>query len=422
MLNINNNIVGAKGGLLGAWYGFRLIKGQTETLVTEIGSDPATIAAKPVNSYDMIYPAVVDHAGNVVYKLGGSTGNDLTKKKDSDEASDLTGADGEVMTVFEPFYYRVDIWSDGTDTYEDWKFSLYPLSGFAKTPRFFWGIYPAYYNSGSDIIQSVSAVTQETNQTRDWFRQKAANIGSGWCIEPYFMYNIIYHLWVAESLNLNSQEAISTGATNANSGDWDTFCSGKWPVWETHGGALSSYADPDGNLIVDSPNSADVRHGEISLTIENWGDGTKTLNTQIAVMFHIRNPFGHIWKFKDGLNLHNSSENGARAYTSHNPGDFADDTETGYNLIGNIAENDGYVSEFLNKHMLPTQINGGSSEHVGDYHFTYYDNDPNSGWRGAYAGGILNNGSLAGPADFKLANGSTVNAPTLGARLCKIFE
>jgi hypothetical protein len=419
----NTNTIGARKGLPFAWYGFRLIKGQTETLVTEIGSDSTTIANKPVSSTDRVYPAVVNHDGSINYKLGGSTGNNLTKKLGSAEASNLDGTDGEVMTVFEPFYYRYDVWSDGSNTYEDWKFSLYPLAGFIKFPKFMKGIYPAYYDSGNDIIRSISGVTPTNNQQRSWYRQKAANIGAGWCIEPIHQYNVLYHLWVAQSLNLNMQESVSEGATNASSGDWSTFCGGTyWPVWQSHGGALSSYADPGGVLNVSSPNSADVRTGEIPVEIQNWGDGTKTLNTQIAVVWHIRDFFGHTWKFKDGLNIHNSSELGARAFQCKDPANFADDTEVGYEMIGNIAESDGYVSKFLEGHMLPTETAGSSSEHVGDYHYTYYDNDPDIGWRGAYAGGTLISGSNAGPAYFHLNRGSSIDRPSLGARLCKIFD
>jgi hypothetical protein len=425
MLSMNTNTLGASAKRragVGPWYGFRLIKGQTESLVTEIGSDPTTIANKPVSSTDRVYPAVVTHDGTVQYKLGGSTGNDLTKKSGSAEASNLDGTDGEVGTIFEEFYYTWRKWSDGTNTYIDWKFSIYPNPGWKRFPKFFMGIYPAYYDSGNDILRSISGVTPTNNQQRSWYRQKAANIGSGWCQEPYYQYNILYFLWVAQSLNLNMQESVSVGATNALGGDWTAFCGDYWPVWQTHGGALSSYADAGGVLNVSNPNQADVRTGEIPIEIQNWGDGTKTLNTQMAVAWHVRDYFGHFWRFKDGLNIHNSSANGARAFVSDDPANFADDTESGYELIGNIAESDGYVSEFLEGHMLPTETAGGSSAHVGDYHYTYYDNNPDVGWRGAFAGGSLVNSSYAGPACFVLGNSSSFVTPHLGARLCKIFD
>jgi hypothetical protein len=283
------------------------------------------------------------------------------------------------------------------------------------------GIYPAYYDSGNDILRSISGVTPTTNETRSWYRSKAANIGGGWCITPYHHYNVLYHLLVAERLNLNMQESISEGAIGAGSGDWSTFCGGSyWPVWTSDGGQLSSYADPGGVLNINNPNQVDARHGEIPLTIENWGDGTATLNTQIAIMWHIRDPWGHTWKFKDGLNIHNSSANGARVFQAKDPANFADDTEIGYELAGNIAENGAYVSKFLQGHMLPTKVSGESSSHVGDYHYSYYDNDPDSGWRVAYAGGAMFNGSFAGPACFYLRYSSSSDSEFLGARLCKV--
>ncbi|MCF8219396.1 MAG: hypothetical protein K9J21_10500 [Bacteroidales bacterium] len=417
---VGTSVAKSVSSLAGRWYGFRLIKSQTGSIVIAIGSDQDTIASKPVSSPDRIYPAVINTAGDIVYKLGGTTGNDLTKKRNTSEASDLTGGDGEVMTVFEPFYYRYDIIVDGTTTYEDWKFSVNPIPGFTRMPRFFKGIYPAYYDSVTDKLRSVSGVTPTTNERRSWYRQKAANVGSGWCIEPYYADNVLYHLLVAERLNLNTQEDISVGAANASSGDWNTFCGGYWPVWTADGGQLSSYADAGGVLSVASPNAADVRTGEIPLTIENWGDGTLTLNTQIAVMWHVRDPWGHTWKFKDGINIHNSSANGARVFTSRKAANFADDTDINHNLIGNIAENDGYVSRFLAGHILPVETAGSSSQHVGDYYYTYYDNSPDSGWRVAFAGGLLHYGSNAGFACFRVFNGSSDDYSYVGARLCKI--
>ncbi len=419
ILSVQNTLGVSKGPF--SWYGFRLIKGQTETLVTEIGSDPATIANKPVSSTSRIYPAVVDAAGNVLYKLGGTTGNDLTKKRGTTKAADLSGVDGEVMTVFEPFYYRYDVWSDETNTYEDWKFSLYQLPGYTRFPRFFMGIYPAYYDSGNDILRSISNVTPETNKTRSWYRGKAANIGSGWCITPYYYYNVIWHLLVAERLNLNSQEDISTGATNAGGGDWDDY-NGYYPVWTADGGAASDYGAGTITATPGDPNTADVRVGEIPVTVDSWGTGSLTLNTQMAVIWHMRDVLGHIWEWQDGLNIHNSSAEGSRAFQAKDPANFADDTETGYNLVGNLAENDGYASKLVEGQMLPVDISGGSSEHIGDYFYTYYDNNADSGWRVARVGGHLYHGSLAGLSSLHVYYDSSFVHPHIGARLCKIFD
>lgn len=404
-----------------SWYGFQLIKGQTDTTVVSIGSDSDTIANKPVSSSDRIYPAIVKSDGTINYKLGGATGNDLTRNADDTADSVLDGTDGEVMTVFEPFYYTWYLRSDENNTYEEWRFSKYPVPGWSYFPRFFMGIYPAYYDSGADKLRSISGVTPTTNERRSWYRQKAANVGSGWCIEPYFATNVLYHLLVAERLNLNTQEDISVGATNARSGDWSDY-NGYHPVWTADGGAASSYGSGTVTATPSDPNAADIRTGEISLTVENWGDGTLTLNTQIAVMWHVRDPWGHTWKFKDGINIYNSSADGARVFTSRKAAEFADDTEANYSLIGNIAETDGYVSRFLDGHMLPAETSGSRSQHVGDYHNTHYDDYPDGGWRVAFSGAHLYLGSLAGLAYFALYRGSIHDSVTVGARLCKIGE
>lgn len=72
------------------WYGFSLIKGQTDSTVVSVGSDSETIANKPVSSYDRIYPAIVKSDGTINYKLGGATGNDLTRNSDDNVMYDGT--------------------------------------------------------------------------------------------------------------------------------------------------------------------------------------------------------------------------------------------------------------------------------------------------------------------------------------------
>lgn len=390
------------------WYGEKFEIGQTSTITSEIGSSEL-ISSEPITSN--IYPAVINEDKSINYKLNP---NNLTQKENED-SSDLSGADGDVMAVI-PTYYR-KWWVENGYIYN--AFSPTYIPGFTKIPKHARGIYMAD-EDGSSKLRSRSNVTPLTNKTRNYYRTRASNKGSGWSITPYFIYESDYFLWLTESQKLHSQEAISVGATNASSTNWSNY-NGYYPVWKTDGGSASSYGGGTVTASPTNPNTSNVRTGEIPITVSSF-DGT-TLNTQMAILWWMRDVFGHIWEFWDDINIYNSSANGSQVYISKNPNNFADDISSNYILYANIAQNDGYISQFVNGTILPylNGVSGNSSNHCGDYHYSRYDNDPNSGWRVALAGGTLNHGTRAGLLLSNFHNDSGNDSPNLGARLCLIF-
>lgn len=408
----NYNVDGAqiKSKSADYWYGFRMTIGQSGTSVTAIGRSDL-IDSQPVSQ--AIYPAMIAEDKTEVYKLNP---NDLTKKLNG-LPSDLSGADGDAQSVIPDYWIKIDV--DGATV--DIKFSPIEQAGWTKIPKHAKGIYKADEDA-SGKLRSRSGVTPLTNKTRDYFRQRAAAKGAGWCIEPYFIREADIYLAFSELLNINSQEAIGDGATNADSTDWDNYNS-RYPVWTTDGGAASSYGAGTVTYTPGDPNSADVRIGVINLIVSDFVNGTSDLNTEMAVLWWMRDVFGHILEWVDGINIHNSTEAGSVAYICRDPSKFADDTDVDYEVYAQLAEADGYISEFIPGTILPAQggVSGASSEHVGDRFYTIFDTNPDSGWRVARWGGDLSNGSNAGLCSAIVNSSSGHDNPAIGARLCLIF-
>ena len=359
-----------------------------------------------------IYPAVVNEDKTINYKLNP---DDLTQKEDG-TASVLDGTDGDVMIIIPDYWMYHEVLPTGKVKYH---FSPSPLPGYTKIPKHAKGIYKADEDSNSKL-RSRSNVTPLVNQTRDYFRQRAYNKGDGWCIEPYFIREADTLLAFAELLNNNSQSVIGTGATNASSSNWDAY-NNYSPVWTTDGGSASSYGSGTVTATPSDPNTSSVRTGTIPIEVSGF-NGT-TLTTEMAILWWMRDVFGHIWEWVDGINVYNSSANGSEVFISNDVTAFADDTETNYFLYQKIAETDGYIEKFIPGTILPEKgyTNGGSGTYVGDYFYTYYENNADSGWRVARWGGRLSNGSWAGLCYAYVYLLSGAAHSHVGARLCLVW-
>lgn len=379
--------------LFDQWYGFEMTIGQSSSVVTAIGhTDLKT--SKPVHA--AMYPAVVAEDGTIEQILDKGR---IDKQADG-SPSTIDGTLGDVMLIIPEYYRKIEI----TDTKVRVMVSPYAIPGFTKIKQKGYGIYKAD-KDGSDKLRSRSGVTPLTSTTRANFRTYADNKNDAgydvtWHQKDYEISADLYWLFVMDELNLSAQAAIGDGATNASSTDWSNYNSYN-PVWDNGEG-----------------DDEDVWTGQIAVAVANFVGGSSDLNTNIAVLYGIRDVFGHLWEWVDGLNLHNSTANGARAFACANPDNFADDTDTNYSLIAQLAESDGYISKLIWGTILPSEVSGGSTNHCGDYHYSYFNNDPDSGWRVARFGGNLNDGSTAGLlcSAFNISSGFVV--AHLGARLC----
>jgi hypothetical protein len=349
---------------------------------------------------------VIANNGTVNYYLGAT---DSTKKEDMVTASDLTGADGQVMVEIPKFWYKHSY----AGTTHTWEICDKAKAGYSVHPAFmsdateldyiYIGAYEAIlydysassyidYASGAtitpaeDILSSVTGKKPVTNHTRAQGRQMAGARGSGWTGILYDEYSAIQLLYLIEYASFNSQTMIGSGISNVT--DWDTY-NNYYPI------APSGNSNSIGNA---SGNNA----GSTSCATES----SKYMSYR-----GIENFFGHIWKWLDGINTNNN-----RSYICNNAGNLADDTSSNFTDIGvNNINSGGYQSTLLNisRGFLPASVGADSGTKITDYY--YYQS---SGWAVALSGGDSAYGLSDGFFFLALVYGSGFSDSTIGFRVC----
>jgi len=350
---------------------------------------------------------ILNDDGGVEYYLGAT---DSTKREDGVIASDLTGADGQVMVQIPKFYYKYS-YSGTTHT---WEISLLPMDGFSVHPAFikngevvdyrYIGAYEgigwddsvsAYIDNtnvaatgwsgttidlANDILSSVSGKNPITDETRAEFRTIAANRGTGWRQQDFDLTSAIQLLYITEYADWNSQSMIGMGRTEISGGTW----------------TKDSYIGVTGKSNSD-------------------GNGTNSVggNTNDAYMTYrgIENFFGNVYKWVDGININDNVP-----YVCNTDTDFADDTTTGYTALGItlLASNDFVITlEQTARGFLPASVGGSSSTYLTDY---YYQE---AGWRVAQFGGHAIDGAGAGVVYWFLGDSSSVDYAFISGRLCR---
>ena len=372
------------------WFGYRTNRAASDPRVSHIGN-PILLTQLPVLS--QMRAAVIKDDESVNYYLDPVNFD----KKANGTASILTGADGQVM-IYKPAYYmRVDIIGD----YVDRKFSLLPLPGYEYKQAYWIGQQLGHINAAGKLC-SIHGVMPTTNKNRDEFRQAARARGSNnWCAYPFEIWEFLNDFFRLKYLTRDSQASatLGSGASNASSADWNTY---------------NAY-----NPVVACGLKKRLDDVEVPFSVENWPtSGAGTLSSQAACLYGIEHVFGQIWQYLDGLNIHNSTALGSRAFICTDPANFADDTESKYIFAGNLAETGGYISEMIEGSIFPTLTDAGSSTYYCDYHYSIFDTSPDVGWRGSHVGGYLSTGSSAGLAFSYFIGAASGRAANVGSRLC----
>ena len=372
------------------YYGVKWTIGQSNPVITQVGK-LELIAEMPLHSE--MKAAIVNDDRSINYWLDRYQ----LSKKANGEASDLTGADGQAMLIMpDDLYFHT--FDDVANNERYFLISPYSLSGFTKRTRRMIGIYPGYLDATK--LASISGVMPTSNRTPVQFLADGRARGTGWYPISYDVWMDIMIMYLIEHANFNFQAAISNGVTNASSADWDNY-NGYSPFVQNGEGDAQS-----------------VLNGEIPVTIPNFVNlGADPLNTQIAVFRQLRLLHG-CYEWIAALNIHNSVDNGSRAFICHDPEKFAYDTEADHEMVGQLAETDGYVTEWLSGHILPKAVGGSSTTHKCDYAYTNYDTDPASAWRAVLAFGDAN---LAGSAGLGCSNSNSSSGDSSSyavSRLC----
>lgn len=250
-----------------------------------------------------------------------------------------------------------------------------------------------------DVLSSVSGKLPMNYGTRAEFRAVAKNRGTGWRQQDYDLISAIHLLYLTEYASWDSQSMIGNGLTDWASG---------WPAWNNY------------NPIETTGNSNS--NGNATA---NTSGGDATVGSYMSYR-GIENFFGHLWKWVDGMNIHNYDDdagtNYSRVYISNIDTQFADNTATNYQAIADICEADGYIAtlEQIPRGFLPASIGASSSTKITDYFYTYYDDlgaAPFDDWRVAALGGNASAGLTAGVAGWHVDDSSGGRRRHLGGRL-----
>ena len=431
-----NLLLGAGFGL---WYGVEWDITESDSAVTRIGNMDLH-RSLPIQSG--MYRCILNDDGEEVYKLGA---DDSTKKEDGVTSAVLDGTDGMVMVRIPTFYAKFV--RDGNKRRV--LISENNLPGFMRMGGCYISAYEATIDRTTSGTPKLASVVNETanfrggNNNAEWdgtyrsllgmpatftsltnFRTYARNRkadNTEWNCMDYSAYKALYWLYVVEYANRNCQldfndaltsegfrqGGLGAGVTNINGTKWNTF-NGYYPFIKC------GYTNSLGN-----------KTGIVAYTMPDEYDAETPLTTYVPSYRGVENPFGHIWKWTDGLHIRiQSEEAGGRSilYTSDNPASYQDSNYDGYDEIGDIARSEGYVKDILfdEGEMLPTVTTGSSS--TKDFSDYFYTNIPASGesLRGVLFGGAASYGSDAG---FAYSDANSVPAETranFGSRLCFI--
>jgi len=337
--------------------------------------------------------------GTVNYYLDAS---DSTKKADG-TASDLSGADGQVMVEIPKFYYDHTF----TGATHDYNISRFNLTGFTIHNAFIkddvevdYRYFSAYEgsmwdNTTSAMVSSANIVTDmyasgdklcsisgeypKTNEQRSEFRTMAAQRGAGWRQLDFDLNSAVQLLYIIEYADFDSQTEIGYGRTQLSGGTW----------------TAGSYIGQCGKSNSD-------------------GDGTNSVagNTNDAYMTYrgIENWYGNVWKWNDGINI-----NANVPYVTNNASAWADDTATGYTNLGVTlaATNQWQITlADTDRGFLPASV-GADTTYVSDY---YYQS---TGWRVVRLGGYASNGAPAGAFFVSAHDAASQDGVTFGGRLAR---
>ena len=434
---------------------YSLVSGLTWNESTDIYTRTGALAGFPLGVtpgdywlpiHKLMKRCVVSDAGVIQYYLSPT---DSTKKADG-SAAVLDGTNGQVMVYVPAFYYRYAY----LNNLHSWEISPVPLDGFSLHPAFqndgvtkSYRLYGAYegYKDGSNKLCSISGVLPTVSVTRANFRTYAAARGDGWRQEEAYLDAAVHLLYAIEYADFDTQAFIGQGISqysvwpggpqaltgNSNAvGNATNKSDAAVPTWAaTTAKTLGQMVTP---TVANNYTYQCTTQGTTDGSQPTWPttigatvtDGT-VVWTCVRIGLYmsyrgIENWYGHVWKFVDGINIHNSTANRSRLYLCNNRASFADDTDSGYTLIGLLAETDGYFKTLIQTGVgfYPAGVGGGSATYLADYYYTYFNDNPDIGWRVALRGGHALNGAYAGAFYFTSSDSAASAVSNFGGRLC----
>lgn len=353
------------------------------------------------------------------------------------------GSRGQVMVEIPMHYIKFE--TNGTKRVV--RLSEHPLPGYHQVPQMYVSAYEAtlerstgklcsVVNEGTDYRGGGNNANYDgtyrsflgrpvTAISRTAFRAAARKRNTGntsWNCYLYQVHKALFWLFTVEYATLNSQAAynaeltsegfrqggLGAGVTDWSSSDWNTF-NGYYPF------VPCGHTDTLGN-----------QTGVVAYTAYSE-DGSELKTSNVPRYRGVENPFGHLWKWTDGINIRispteaNGGDNLSKIFVCEDTSKLNDTNYNGYKHVGNEVRSEGYVKEIVfgeEGEIMPSVVGGGSTTYFCDYHYT---NIPTS----EALRGVLFGGCASGGADAGLAYASSANAPSgtdayFGSRLCFI--
>lgn len=376
---------------------------------------------------------LLDDVGNVVEYLPSDDWTGAT----------LDGSKGQVMVEI-PMHYRK--FETIGNIRRCWV-SEYPVSGYHKVPKMYISAYEATVERSTKTLCSVMNSNADyrgggntsawdgtyrsllgrpaTNLARTTLRayaRKRKSSSAEWNILDYHLYKTIFWLYMVEYANRNSQlefsEQNSTeGYKQGGLGAGVSSLSGT--NWQSYN--QSNPFVPCGHT-----NKIGNRTGVVLYDIK-LEDNSILSTVSVNRYRGIENPFGHIWKWVDGINIQanpsieNGGDNNTNVFVSKDADKYNDNNYDGYVVVGQAIRTEGFVKDILfgdDGEIIPSFVGGGSTQYWADY---ANSSQPTSEtMRGLMIGGPANYGSSAGLAFANIVTKPDSSYTTFGTRLCFI--
>ena len=134
--------------------------------------------------------------------------------------------------------------------------------------------------------------------------------------------------------------------------------------------------------------------GVVAYTAYN-SDGSEFKTSNVPRYRGVENPFGHIFKIADGINVRispteeNGGDNLSKVFVCDDPYLYNDTNYNGYMYVGNQSRENNFIKDILfgvGGEIIPSLVGGSSTEFFCDF----FDNSIHTDERlcGAYLGGV----------------------------------
>ena len=395
----------------------------TDTLM-RIG-DPTSHRVLPVQS--QMKGVILDDLGNEVMEM----------PTDDWTSIDRSGTLGQVMVRVPDFWVKFQV--RPSENLRIW-LSAHPISGFMHVPQFYISAYEASLQRSTNKLCSVVNTTADyrggnnqsawdgtyrsqlgmpaTNISLTNFRTYARNRNGGdtrWNCNVYDAQKWLFWLYAIEYCTFNSQAAFNAnldanGYHQGGLGDGVT-------TWD--GTSWNNYNGYNPLIPCGTTDTLGNGTGVVSYTIKDSG-GSNLKTFSVPRYRGIESPFGHIWKWTDGIlvDVVSGSSGTSAVYACSRPSLFSSTSYSNYRSVGNELRSNSYVKEIhFGEYGDITAKTGGGSENT-YYHDYHYVNIGSSSLRGLLFGGDTNNGAGAGLVYSRSIYVPTTTYPSVGSRLC----